>query len=153
MKCKDVRRCIGRGAPIGVTDREGLALHSSQCEDCRKLLAVEQIAAILIRAHQDSSVNDENPYLMVRIRARIRELSEQGVGSWEAAILTLRSWLIAFGAAAVILLTISVLWQFSLEAASPDPDNEIISLSSNGDFSSNARPALELNEAIDNDHK
>jgi hypothetical protein len=106
--------------------------HIAQCQRCREDLALERLAAVLIKAHRSLTPDTDpgvNPYLMTRIRARIRELGEQGVNSWESAILTLRGWLIAFGAAAVLLFSLSMQWQLSNATAANDQDNEQTALS------------------------
>jgi hypothetical protein len=88
--------------------------HAKLCEDCGAELAMERLTLALLKAYASSEKEvSEPPYLMGRIRARIRELGEQGVGSWESAILALRGWIFAFGAVALLLLTMSVQWKFS----------------------------------------
>ena len=103
--------------------------HAKLCEDCGDELAMERLTLALLKAYSSSSEKEasEPPYLMARIRARIRELGEQGVGSWESAILALRGWIFAFGAVALLLLTMSVQWKFS-NPPGTDPVDDATSL-------------------------
>lgn len=129
MKCNDARRLFKFGGNISDIDHQELTIHTANCEDCRKQAVIESLAGALIKAHcptyHQAEDQVENPYLISRIKARIRELSEHGVGSWESAVLGLRGWLIAFGATAVILLSFSVQGQLSNAPLSPDGETEL----------------------------
>ena len=129
MKCNDARRLFKFGSNLSDTDRSEVTIHTANCEDCRKQAALESLAGALIKAHSSTynrpAENAENPFLIARIKARIRELSEHGVGSWESAVLGLRGWLIAFGATAAILLSISVQGQLSNTTLSQDGENDL----------------------------
>src|SRR5262245_26889262 len=129
MKCNDARRLFKFAGNISDIARQELSIHAANCEYCRKEAVIESLADALIKAHSStyhrSEENVENPYLISRIKARIRELSEHGVGSWESAVLGLRGWLIAFGATAVILLSFSVQGQFSNAPLTPDGENDL----------------------------
>jgi|SRR5262245_19853816 len=129
MKCNDARRLFKFGGNISEFDRQELTIHTANCENCRKHAVIESLAGALIKAHSSTyhqaEDQTENPYLISRIKARIRELSEHGVGSWESAVLGLRGWLIAFGATAVILLSFSVQGQFSNAPLPLDNDNDL----------------------------
>jgi hypothetical protein len=142
MNCKQARKLFRTNS----AGRHELAAHTAVCDKCRKELAIESLTSALIKAHSTTNLSaaetGENPYLMTRIRARIRELSEHGVNSWESAILALRGWLIAFGAAAILLLTISVQWQISNAGSSNESDNELTQLSNiSDDFLSGNAPS------------
>jgi hypothetical protein len=137
MNCKEARKLFRTNG----ANKCEISVHTASCDKCRKELAMEALASALIKAHSSVTSSDagtgENPYLMTRIRARIRELGEHGVNNWESAVLALRGWLIAFGAAAILLLTISVQW--------PNPttesDNELTLLSNiSEDFTSGNAP-------------
>jgi hypothetical protein len=129
MNCKQARKLFRTNSAHG----DEFRTHSAICDRCRKELAIEALTSALIKAHSSINLSDtetvDNPYLMARIRTRIRELSEHGVNSWESAILALRGWLIAFGAAAILLLTISVQWQLSNSSQPNDNDSELTQLS------------------------
>jgi len=140
MKCTEIKRIlkneyiknkkVDSTNAINATDAtyDKAMAHARRCEDCGQELAMERLTLALLKAYT-SSENEvsEPPYLMARIRARIRELGEQGVGSWESAILALRGWIFAFGAVAVLLLTMSVQWKFS-NAPGTDPVDDATSL-------------------------
>jgi hypothetical protein len=159
MNCKKIRRALNYSFQLSEADRQEFTAHTANCEGCRRAVAIGSLTNALIRAHTSEIRTEEvNPYLMTRIRARIRELGgAAGVGSWESAVLSLRGWLLAFGAAAFILLSISVQWQLS--NVTPDQDNDVTSLSNIGEefISGNiGRPAGALplkNEAIRDAHK
>lgn len=86
--------------------------HSRDCKQCREAGAAEAMSRALLRAfvatNAEATAAYDNPYLMTRIKARIREMGEQGVSSWESAVLALRSWLLGFGVLAILLLTLSL---------------------------------------------
>jgi anti-sigma factor RsiW len=158
--CRKFRRALNYSSQLSDADREGLSMHTANCEACRKAAAIGSLTSALIKAHaSEIEAQEVNPYLMARIRARIRELGGMagGVGSWESAVLSLRGWLLAFGAAALILLSISVQWRLS--DVVPDQDNDVTSLSNIGEefISGNlGKPAGALplkNEAIRDAHK
>lgn len=159
MNCKKIRRALNYSFQLSEADRQEFTTHTANCEGCRRAVAIGSLTNALIRAHTSEIRTEEvNPYLMTRIRARIRELGgAAGVGSWESAVLSLRGWLLAFGAAAFILLSLSVQWQLS--NVTPDQDNDVTSLSNIGEefITGNiGRPAGALplkNEAIGDAHK
>ncbi len=134
MRCKELRRILNQGYTPSHPSHIQVLSHTRQCEDCREALVMDRLALALLKATHTAEVDRfENPYLMTRIRARIRELSEHSVGSWESAVLALRGWLLAFGAVAILLLTISLQWQLSNTGNPNDPDNEAITLSNIND--------------------
>jgi hypothetical protein len=96
---------------------------------------------------------------MTGIKARIRELSEQGINSWESAILALRGWVIAFGAAAVLLLAVSAQWHSSTPGASNDQDADLSTLSAlnedyiSGNLGKTPENLNSIDEAVGNAHK
>jgi hypothetical protein len=162
MNCKKIRKALNYSLQLSDADRQELATHTANCEGCRRAAAIGSLTSALIKAHTSEIRAEEvNPYLMTRIGARIRELGGvagiTGVGSWESAVLSLRGWVLAFGAAALILLSISVQWQLS--NVTPDQDNDVTSLSNIGEefISGNiGKPAGALplkNEATRDAHK
>ncbi|QQS47725.1 MAG: hypothetical protein IPM66_03450 [Acidobacteriota bacterium] len=110
MTCRDLRKRIFFAAPKNLLELPEARAHIERCDDCHRMAAGERLAGLLVRARieHDREAPGLSPFLMARIRNRIREMSDQG--SWEAAILGLRGWLVAFGAAAIILLALSVQW-------------------------------------------
>jgi hypothetical protein len=132
MKCTEIRRLFKYNYQNHQAIPEKVMAHIKLCDHCREAMAVERLTAALLSAYASSDTSDkepagEPPYLMSRIRARIRELSDQGVGSWESAILALRGWIIAFGAAAILLLTLSVQGRLS-NAPGIDPIDDATSV-------------------------
>ncbi len=132
MNCKEVKRALKYGNSF---DRNEVVDHTGRCENCREDLALESLTTALMNVHisdhkSNGEMIEENPYLITRIRARIRELGEQGVTSWESAILALRGWVVAFGTAAVLLVAISAQWQSTNMSAANDNDADLSTLSS-----------------------
>jgi hypothetical protein len=128
MKCNQAGRLFKFGGNFSETERPEVTIHMANCEDCRQRAVIESLAGALIKAHSSTyrtAVDVENPYLISRIKARILELSEHGVGSWESAVLNLRGWLIAFGATAAILLSISVQGQVSNTPLTLDGETDV----------------------------
>ncbi|MBO0720482.1 MAG: hypothetical protein J2P41_06660 [Blastocatellia bacterium] len=116
--------------------------HAEICDDCRREIALARITSALLKAYSASGKDAGEPTdLMARIRTRIRELSEQGAGSWESAVLALRGWIFAFGAVAILLLTMSVQWKLSNSSGmidtTADDTNSLTNVSE--DFISSAR--------------
>jgi hypothetical protein len=109
MKCTEIRRLLKYKYQNDNAIPDKVMAHVEFCDHCREAMAMERLTTALLNAYasSDKEPAGEPPYLMSRIRARIRELSDQGVGSWESAVLALRGWIIAFGAAAILLLTMS----------------------------------------------
>ncbi|MBO0797860.1 MAG: hypothetical protein J2P31_03480 [Blastocatellia bacterium] len=103
--------------------------HAEICDDCRREIALARLTSALLKAYSSSGKEAGEPTdLMTRIRTRIRELSEQGVGSWESAVLALRGWIFAFGAVALLLLTMSVQWKPTNSPGMIDPVDDATSL-------------------------
>jgi len=132
MRCKEVIRLLNNGYKHNNPDYDQMILHAEQCRVCRDAVIMDRLASQLLNAAcQSDDEQIENPYFMARLRARIRELSEHGVGSWESAVLALRGWLLAFGVAAVLLLTMSIQWQQAGNAG--DQDDDVLTLSNISD--------------------
>jgi hypothetical protein len=145
MKCTEIRRLFKYNYQSDHAIPEKVMAHIKLCDRCREAMAMERLTAALLSAYASSDKEPagepsyEPPYLMSRIRARIRELSDQGVGSWESAILALRGWIIAFGAVAILLLTLSVQGRLS-NAPGIDPIDDATSVTNiSEDFISSVR--------------
>jgi hypothetical protein len=141
MKCSEIRRLLKYKYQNDNAIPDKVMAHVKLCDRCREEMAIERLTAALLSAYAsaDKESAGEPPYLMARIRARIRELSDQGVGSWESAVLALRGWIIAFGAAAILLLTMSVQGNLS-NAPGIDPVDDATSLTNiSEDFVSSIR--------------
>jgi hypothetical protein len=165
MRCREVKRLFKDAAAREESGRRHeAALHLAECEECRRGVMLERLSSALLSAHRSKSLAKslaepefpEQPYLMARIKARVRELGEQGVGSWETAVLAMRGWVLALGAAAVLLLAISLQWQLPNAGDAADRDTDVTSLSSIGDdfLSGNFSPSNNhSSEAGGDDHK
>jgi hypothetical protein len=177
MKCRKAKRLIKDGTYRengSNQDARQAAQHTEQCERCHRDLLMESLSSALLSAHRPKLLPlpeiPENPYLMTRIKARIRELGEQGAGSWESAVLALRGWVIAIGAAAFLMLAISFQWQPSDRADRADRrdtanranlnDRDDVSSLSNigedflsGNFGTSNNPTTPTSEAPSNAHK
>jgi hypothetical protein len=131
MKCTEIRRSLKHNYQNDHAISAEVMAHVELCDHCREAMAMERLTAALLNAYASSNSDKEQasepPYLMSRIRARIRELSDQGVGSWESAVLALRGWIIAFGAVAILLLTMSVQGKLS-NAPGIEPIDDATSL-------------------------
>jgi hypothetical protein len=142
MNCTEIKKLIKNEYQIETVIHEKLMAHAQLCDKCRKELAMQRLTSALLKAYTSREKEEagESPYLMARIRARIRELGEQGVGSWESAILALRGWIFAVGATAILLLTISVQSKHSNAPGSIDPVDDATSLTDiSEDFISSVR--------------
>lgn len=178
MKCREVKKQIRQGmsaSSVNCEWREGLMEHTRQCEECRQALALEGLTDALFKAYRaEETITPDNPDLMARITARIRELSEHGVGTWESAVLGLRGWLLGFAAAAALLFSFSVSSQFQLftnsntngssAATAHDSEAATLSILSEDFISESTRlidddgrlipdPMKLQNKATNNDHK
>jgi hypothetical protein len=129
MKCSEIRRLLKYQYKNDNAIPDKVMAHVKVCDHCREAMAMERLTAALLNAYatSDKESAGEPPYLMSRIRARIRELGDQGVGSWESAVLALRGWIIAFGAVAILLLSMSFQGKLS-NAPGIDPIDDATSL-------------------------
>lgn len=111
MNCKEVKQYLRSGSlPKGVRPDELLAAHVRVCEACDRELAIDSLINALVGSYNDSPI-EESPWdeirLANRIKLRIQEMNERGTGTWEAAVISVKGWLLAFGAAAILLLVLS----------------------------------------------
>lgn len=121
MTCYEIKRKIYLAPRPDLIEMPDVRAHVENCVECHRIVAGEQLSALIIKAGVEneaaSAPSTISPFLMARIRNRVRELSDQGAGSWDSAILALRGWLLAFGTAAIILLLLSVQWRTTPERA------------------------------------
>ena len=112
MNCAQVKKSLefGHSSLLTAQQQSELETHAQFCEACNQELAVERLMNLLVRSQADATV-EESPWdevrLANRIKARINEMNERGTGSWETAVIAVRGWLLAFGAAAILLLMLS----------------------------------------------
>lgn len=74
-------------------------------------LAGELIEVYAARIDAEAGAAAGQPFLAARVRNRIREMREQNVSSWEAAVMAMRGWILALGAAAILFFFVSMQWQ------------------------------------------
>ena len=150
MNCKQVKKYLRYSySPTSDWQQSELEAHAQFCESCGRELAIGKLMDTLVLSYGNSD-SDDSPWdevrLANRIKSRIQEMGERGTGSWETGIIAVRGWLVAFGAAAVLLLVLSnqLTTNHSLDQtdrdqvslSSPLPNEEIISsnFSSTGVF-------------------
>lgn len=152
MNCRQVQKQLRYGYPTSLTARTEIEAHARQCASCRQEIVMERFTSALVKAYADPA-EEWDPMgeqrLLHRTMSRIREMKERGTSSWEAAIIGIRGWLFAFGAAALVLLVLSVA---QLERSAPT----VVIEPRNNDISSvsglSARDALMLPIDEDFDH-
>lgn len=115
MTCKEVQKLIDESALHDGAMRAAAEQHASQCADCLNSLAVDQLARTLIKSYTTPSAEslEPSPYWSTRLMARIHEMKEQSVSSWEAAIMGLRGWITALAAVAVVLIAAMLQGRFA----------------------------------------
>ena len=122
MNCKQIEKEIRKAFAADVLRAPEVLEHLNQCGACREAINLELLINRMIRSKVDVDEEESrgyrNPFIIGRIRNRIREIGEQGY-SWEAAVLALRSWLLVFGSVALILVSFSFRWPVTDEAVTP----------------------------------
>lgn len=89
---------------------EELESHAGVCIRCAEELALNKMLSVLMTNHVNlppETANGDDLRIIYGIRSRIREISQQGSGSWDMAIIAVKGWLLAFAAAAILLLFLS----------------------------------------------
>lgn len=132
MNCKEVKRYLRSGnSPKEARPDALFAAHARACETCGRELAINNLINALVGSYEDS-LPEESPWdevrLANRIKSRIQEMNERGTGTWEAAVISVKGWLVAFGAAAILLLVLSS--QLATNNLSDQNDRDQISQSS-----------------------
>ncbi len=114
MNCKEIHTITKRGGALP-PELKGARDHIRRCASCKRLLLSERLAPAIIRAasglRRGAAWDGPNAMLVARIKRRIREISEQQSGSWEAAIGAVNGWLAAFAVTAILLIAASVQWR------------------------------------------
>ena len=113
MICKDVKRQVKYGMP---RNREAMAearAHAETCASCSQFLALDNLTASLLSALAWDAEFEPSPFWLSKVKSRIQEMKEHGISSWEAAIMGLKGWIAAFGAAAMLLIALGLQWQVS----------------------------------------
>ncbi len=125
MKCKEIRTVAKYGNTISPAST---VAHIKTCTNCQDILLLDRLAPAIIRAASasdlDASQAAPSPVFINKIRIRIREMREQHSSSWELAMESMKGWLAAFAATAVILIAASIQWQPSAVTSDFDHDSE-----------------------------
>lgn len=110
MKCKEIVRLMTYGQDVESSAHFEITQHAAACKKCREELAVNSFIKSVVKSHNftsdDHSVWDE-VRLVNQVKARIQSARENGLGSWESAVISIRGWLFGFAAAAILLLALS----------------------------------------------
>jgi len=119
MECKEVDRIIKYRYVIPSDGNSQIIMHVRDCPPCRNLIALDRLTFALIEARRPSDCeidqDTSKAFWVNKVRNRIREMREQHYSSWELALTTMRGWLAAFAAAALILIAISIQWRHPTE--------------------------------------
>ncbi|MDX2034674.1 MAG: hypothetical protein SF339_28620 [Blastocatellia bacterium] len=69
-------------------------------------LAGELIEIYASQVDAEAELAAGQPFFAARVRNRIREMREQNVSSWEAAVMAMRGWILALCAAAILFFLV-----------------------------------------------
>lgn len=128
ITCKHVKKHLKQNRSLATKLGGGLEAHVQSCQSCSQEMAIEKMTQALFGSFGEPDLEDspwDEVRLTTRIKLRIQEMNERGVGSWEIAIISVRSWLVAFGAAAILLLFLSN--QLAATSLAPQTETEKIS--------------------------
>jgi hypothetical protein len=123
MICKDVKRLLRYEIKRSREATIEAQAHAETCTSCGQLLALETLTASLLSAPAAGAEFEPSPFWLSKVKNRIQEMKEHSLSSWEAAIMGLKGWIAAFGAAAIVLMAIGLQWQLS--NASVDHEEEL----------------------------
>ncbi len=113
MKCKEIVRLLTYGRDNEPAAQYEIAKHASTCKKCREELAFNFAIKAIVKGHDFSETEHSvlevwnEARLVNQVKARIQTAKENGIGTWESAVISMRGWLIGFAAAAVLLLALS----------------------------------------------
>lgn len=134
MKCREAIRLMtyGRDAESGV--RFALKEHALHCKKCsQELMTNSAIKSVLDHYSEpfNTGVVEQDVWqetrLINQVRARIQAAKENGLGTWESAIISVRGWLFAFAAAAIFLLALSSQSAFTRTSVATPQVEDLIS--------------------------
>lgn len=128
MKCKKARtvtRYQNVTPPTVVSEAKA---HVQGCPKCHDVLLLDRLTTAIIKAasapNYEDTCNITSAVLINRIKYRIQEVREQHSSSWEMAMESMRGWLAAFAAVAVILIAASLQWEPSVTTSDFDHDSD-----------------------------
>ncbi len=111
MSCQEVRRLLRKGyshAPIASYE---IRSHVRLCTKCNQELIINTLMNTLVTSYGDANPYEHSPWddlrLVNRIKSRIQAANGYRASSWDAAIIGVKGWLLAFGAMAILLLVLS----------------------------------------------
>ena len=113
MKCKEIVRLLTYGRDNEPVARYEIAQHASICKKCREELAINAAIKTIVKSHNQNENGHsafaawEETRLVNQVKARIQSARENGIGTWESAVISMRGWLVGFAAAAILLLALS----------------------------------------------
>lgn len=114
MKCREAVRLMTYGKDSEPAVRFAIGQHAMACSKCRQEFATNSAIKSMLAQYSAALSGDDTEQdvwqetrLIHQVKAKIQTAKESGLGSWELAIISVRGWLFAFAAAAVLLLTLS----------------------------------------------
>lgn len=138
MECKEVNRIIKYRYVIPSDVNSQIIMHVRDCPACRNLIALDRLTFALIEARRPSDCEIDQDaskaFWVNKVKNRIREMREQHYSSWELALTTMRGWLAAFAAAAIILIAVSVQWHPPTVASDLDHEGEELNIQNPGEY-------------------
>lgn len=114
MKCKEIIRLLTYGQDGDPIARYEIAQHALACKKCSEELAFHLAIKSIVKSHDFSEAEHSvleawnEARLVNQVKARIQSAKENGIGTWESAVISMRGWLVGFAAAAILLLALSV---------------------------------------------
>ena len=154
MTCREVNRLLKKEYfPASNTIQE-VKSHALSCGECGQELVLNTLMGALVNSYVDANSYEYSPWddvrLVNQIKSRIHTINEHRTGSWDAAVIGIRGWLLAFGAMAIFLLVLS--GQFSAGKSGSDKVTRTNPNWSEELVSTNSSPNLPLEEDTDNAH-
>lgn len=110
MKCREAIRLMTYGCDAAPSVRSAIQEHAASCSKCHPEFATHSMIKSLLKEFPGNKPEQdawEETRLINQVRARIRANKENGLLTWESAIISIRGWLFAFAAAAIFLLALS----------------------------------------------
>lgn len=130
MRCREIIRLMTYGQDAQPEVQIAITEHANSCEKCREALLVNSVIKSILKNY--SQTDDEHSAweesrLVNQVKSRIQAAKENGLGTWESAVISIRGWLVGFAAAAVLLLALSGQLAVSNSADKDDGRLELIS--------------------------
>lgn len=154
MNCREVKKILRKGHfPVSNKVQE-MEHHALDCIKCKQELIISNLINALISDDVAADSYEYSPWDEVRlvnqIKSRIHTVNEHKSGTWDAAVIGIRGWLLAFGAMAIFLLML--ISQFPADSSGSDKVSRTNPNWSEEFVSTNSSPNLPLEEDADNAH-